>query len=75
MDNSLWLIEKMWIDDMENRIENALGYNIVGYVMTKEEADKEITFAGTITGDGWPIAKGAILNRCRAIEINKITVG
>ena len=34
----MYIIKKLWVDPMENR--DAYGYDLVGFVDTKEEADK-----------------------------------
>ena len=51
---TIYLIEKSWIDNLENR--NAWGYKIVGFVETLEEAEKIISEGGKHKkGDCWEI--------------------
>ena len=49
-----YLIKKAWLDPMENR--NATGYDPIGYVDTKEEAE-EIMASGRVftSNDCWAI--------------------
>ena len=50
----IFLIEKGWIDPIENRI--ALGYNIIGFLPTEEEAKKYCANKGYWTrADCWAI--------------------
>ncbi len=41
----IFIIEKLWLDSMENRWDGAMGYDIIGYV-TNEEHAKEIVQNG-----------------------------
>lgn len=38
--NKKYLIKRIWVDPMENRTDQAVGYNIVGFVETKEAAEE-----------------------------------
>ena len=31
MKNKIYLVEQIWSDSMENKVEKALGYDIIGY--------------------------------------------
>ena len=50
--NKIYLIEKTWIDNLENR--DAYGYNPIGFVETIEEAEKIVSDGGRHKeGDCW----------------------
>jgi len=50
----IYLIEKTWIDNMENR--NAWGYSYIGFVETEKEAIKIVKEGGKHKkGDCWQI--------------------
>ena len=54
MNNEIFLIEKAWIDPMENR--NADGYTPVGYVTSLEEAEEIVKSGGFYTSeDCWSV--------------------
>ena len=36
--NSIFLIEKLWLDSMENNIDSAKGYKPIGFVTNEKEA-------------------------------------
>ena len=36
MKNKIYLVEQIWSDSMENKVEKALGYEIIGYVVGEE---------------------------------------
>lgn len=36
----IYIIQKIWVDPFENKEYNAIGYTIIGYVTTKEEAEE-----------------------------------
>lgn len=36
--HSVWLIERIWFDSMENEIDSAVGYSPFGYVENEEKA-------------------------------------
>ncbi len=42
--DTIYLIEKTWIDNLENR--NAWGYSPVGFVKTKKEAEEIVEKGG-----------------------------
>ena len=44
---SIWLIEQIWFDSMENEIDSAVGYSLFGYVENEEKA-KEFCSKGKI---------------------------
>ena len=52
---SIYLIKKMWKDPYENHINEAFGYEIVGYVSDEEEAKCICAAAGTMLPEGWPL--------------------
>jgi len=50
--DKIYLIEKTWIDNLENR--DAYGYSPVGFVKTIEEAEKIVSDGGRHKkGDCW----------------------
>lgn len=36
MKNKIYLVEQIWIDWTESKVEKALGYDIIGYVVGEE---------------------------------------
>lgn len=69
--NRIYLIQKVWTDSMENNLSDAIGYNTLGYVKTKEEADKIVEIGGTMESSSWPpIKKGE--NRIVYKELKEI---
>lgn len=36
----IYLIKKLWVDPMENVGSEAMGYSTIGYVLTRDEADR-----------------------------------
>lgn len=34
----IYLIEKIWCDYLENSVHRAVGYDVIGYVLSEEEA-------------------------------------
>lgn len=54
----MYLIEKIWIDSLENSYERAVGYNVIGYVETLEEAESIVKNGSTYTKSNcWAISK------------------
>lgn len=55
---TIYLINKIWFDSMENDPGRAVGYNPVGYVETEEEA-KSIFASGKLYGrkDCWALSE------------------
>lgn len=50
----MWVIKKLWLDPMENT--NAYGYNDIGIVTTKEEADRICSLKFISKSDySWPL--------------------
>lgn len=36
----VYIIKQIWVDWLENRSENAVGYDIIGYVTSKQAAEE-----------------------------------
>jgi hypothetical protein len=54
--NEIFVVEKGWIDPMENQVNSAIGYNPHGYFLTEEEALKFCREQGYWTNkDCWAI--------------------
>jgi hypothetical protein len=54
-----YLIEKLWIDPLENLRQNAYGYKPLGYVDTEEEAKAFCATGRLFTGeDCWALDVG-----------------
>jgi len=51
----IFVIHKLWTDSMENHYSAALGYEVIGFVKTKADAEKLVADAGFRKGGGWPI--------------------
>ena len=45
--HSIWLIERIWFDNMENEVGSAVGYSPFGYLESEEKA-KEFCNKGKI---------------------------
>ncbi len=53
----MYLIERIWTDFLENHYINAVGYNVIGYVETLEEAESIVKNGRTYTrSDCWAIS-------------------
>jgi hypothetical protein len=73
MSDGIFLIQKLWIDSMENDSSHAMGYGNVGFVYTKEEADEIVAAGGKYIGTGWPVDKGVSVDYYRALSVEKFT--
>jgi hypothetical protein len=51
----MYLIKKMWTDRLENSLDQAFGYEIIGYVTSKEQAESICEKAGSVEAKGWPL--------------------
>lgn len=72
MKRRVYLIERLWVDPMENR--NAFGYKPIGVVESKREADRIIELEHVSKKDHpWPLnysnTSGDTVPRFRAEEI------
>lgn len=72
--NTLWVIEELWLDSLENQSSAAHGYMTIGVVMNKSDADAIVASAGQVTGNGWPIPVGKSLPQRRAFEVPILTI-
>lgn len=59
---TIFVIETLQLDPMENERCNALYYLVIGYVNTEQEAIDIVNKGGKRMGDGWPIGKDRELN-------------
>lgn len=64
----MYIIEKLWTDSMENSISAALGYSIVGYVNTEEEAKKVVEEGGIVKKECWAMNGDMPLLKYKKIE-------
>lgn len=55
---TIWIVEKLWTDALENHPSNALGYEPVGFVNTEEEVARIRIDTPLKEGTGWPISQG-----------------
>ena len=55
---TIFLVEELWADSMENDLSRAIGYRPIGFVTTQKEADTLVMQRGVEMGDGWPINRG-----------------
>lgn len=77
MTSAIWIIERLWTDQMENDYNLALGYKPVGYVETEDKANAMIAAAGTreYKGTCWPLAyanNGKPVPELRAFRLERI---
>jgi len=56
----MYVIKEIWINSMENGRSNAMGYRVVGYVNTEEEARKIKSDGGMLSAKRfpWPLIWG-----------------
>lgn len=50
----MYIIKQMWTDSFENNLSDAKGYNIIGYVNSKEEAETLVIKGGKADKRSWP---------------------
>lgn len=53
---SIWVIEKLWTDWMENEAHAAYGYKTEGYCVSEVTADALIAEAGIFQGECWALS-------------------
>lgn len=53
--DTIYLIEKLWLDPMENEITRAMGYEVIGYETDEGLAKQAVVAMGSKVGTGWPI--------------------
>lgn len=54
----IYLIEQIWIDPMENKVDSAVGYEAFGWVSTQKEAEERCSKGRSYTKlDCWAINK------------------
>ena len=66
---TVFLIEELWIDSMENSYIDALGYKPIGVVEDCETAEAMVCNSGNVEGSGWPISVGVSKPRLRVREL------
>lgn len=73
----IYLIKKIWIDSLENRLNSAVGYSIIGYFDNKEEAARFCAKSKIYTQkDCWAIfspMKEYIYEEINKLNINEET--
>ena len=70
--SDIWLIQKLWIDQMENHPSKAMGYENAGVVSSELEADNIIKDGGIIEDKGWPImGKASMYKKKRLTSFKK----
>ena len=52
---TIYVIEELWTDPMENDFNAALGYKAIGYVVGIDRANQLVQEAGFNDHRGWPI--------------------
>jgi hypothetical protein len=73
MKKSIFLIERMWLDPLENESCRAMGYECFRYVETLEEAEKFCKESSKLTNkDCWAIGRNKELPRFRYKEIKNL---
>jgi hypothetical protein len=50
MSNTVYLIKKLCVDSLENDYSAAQSYDVIGYMINKEEADKYAAKGGSYAG-------------------------
>lgn len=65
---TVYVLKKLWVDELENQLERAMGYEEVGFTTNKLKAESMVRKAGKRTGTGWPIVKN------QEVPILKITI-
>ena len=60
---SVWVIEKLWTDWMENDVHAAQGYKLEGYCASEAAADALIAEAGVYQGECWAVAPSTPVRR------------
>ena len=53
---SIWVIEKLWTDCMENEARAAHGYKAEGYCVSEVTADALVAEAGIFQGECWALS-------------------
>lgn len=66
--STIYVLKKLWVDELENQLERAMGYEEVGFTTNKLKAESMVKKAGTRKGTGWPITKN------QEVPILKITI-
>lgn len=64
----VYLIEELCIDPMENDIDKAMFYEVVGYAEDENKAQDYIIRGGFIKSGGWPFKGEKPRYRCRTIR-------
>lgn len=67
MNTKIWVIEKLWTDNLENDVDSARGYEMVGFVETEEQAKSIIDNGGMYTGICWAVSPNTPNFRSRLI--------
>ena len=70
---TVFVIEELWTDSLENQIGNAMGYQAVGFAWTPEDARHIVDQGGEVVGTGWPIKAGEKMRRRRAMPVRLMT--
>lgn len=70
--DTIYMIERLWTDSMENQRSDAMGYNPVGFVLDYATAVNVVEAGGHKQGDGWPIPRGESKPRFRYVRLNRV---
>lgn len=65
----IYVLKKLWIDESENSIDKAMGYEDVGFTTKKNRAESLVKKAGVRKGDGWPIPNGEEVPVMKFVEL------
>lgn len=74
MEENIWVVTKLWVDPSENQIGQAMGYDIIGYVATEEEAASIVVNSPKREGTGWPIREGEKLPIYKISKLKKLDI-
>lgn len=61
--SAVWLIQRLWTDNLENEASAASGYRPEGFAEREEDADRLVTEAGYYTGNCWAVPESTPMRR------------
>lgn len=59
----VWLISRLWTDNIENEVSKACGYMPEGYCLTESVADELVAETGGFEGRCWAVSRGTPVRR------------